>query len=48
MVVKLNGYLLVIGDGNDIKIKVSRIRIKYFKVIRDEIDVKIISIVIEY
>lgn len=48
MAVKLNGYLLVIGDGSDTKTKVSRIRINYFKVTRDEIDVKTASTVIEH
>lgn len=48
MAVKLNGYLLVIGDGSDTKTKVSRIRLNYFKVTRDEIDVKTTSTVIEH
>lgn len=35
-VVKLNGYVLVIGDGSDRKIKIGRIRVDYYRELSDE------------
>ena len=46
MAVKLNGYLLVIGDGSDTKTKVSRIRVNFHDT-SDDVEIKTVNNITE-